>query len=135
MISLPPSIRVLIHCIICKRHLRCDGVWCTRCPGYLHVSFSRLTTGNDYYCQGISCKKSSAEKKATEDQTAVPNYLSDLRFWASQTDKTRKLIEVYNEVIHLKPVFLILGKDKAGYNFVKQLNKLLQSLADGTSLV
>ena len=36
------------HCITCKRHLRGGGVWCTRGPGYLHVSCSGVRTGKGF---------------------------------------------------------------------------------------
>ena len=45
-------------------------------------------------------------------------------------DKTRKLFEIYNANVNRKPVFSFPGKNKAGYEFVNQLNILLQPMVD-----
>ena len=45
-------------------------------------------------------------------------------------DKTRKVSEKHIDVVHWKPVFFILGKNKAGHLFANQLSILLQLLAD-----
>ena len=85
-----------------------------------------LTTGKDYY-QELCWKKNSAENWSPEKQLAVPIDLSEPWFWASLTDKTRKLIGVYNDVVHWRPVFFSLGRKKEGYEWVNQLNKLMQN--------
>ena len=85
------------------------------------------------YYQGFRWEK-LCWKSSPGSQTPVPNDLSDPIFSASQTDeKTRKLFEVYNEVVYWKPVFFILGKNTAGYEIFNQLNILLQPLAIGKS--
>ena len=115
-------------CIISERRLLGGGVWCTRCPGYPLVSFTGLEYGKEYY-QGFSGKKTSAENPASDDQSAVPSDFSDPCFCVSPTDnKTRKLFEVSNEVVHWKPVFFIPGKNKAADSFVSRLNILPQVL-------
>ena len=84
-----------------------------------------MTGKNDYH--GFGCKNCSAENQATEDQAAVPNDFSDPCFWASLTeDKTRNMFEEQNKIVHWKPVFFTLGKNKSKYEFVNQFNILLQ---------
>ena len=42
-------------------------------------------------------------------------------------ETTRK---IYTEVVHWKPVFMILSKNKVGYNFIETLNRTLNSLIE-----
>ena len=38
--------------------------------------------------------------------------------------------KIYTEVVHWKPVFMILSKNKVGYNFIETLNRTLNSLIE-----
>ena len=79
------------------------------------------------YYQGFSCMECSAENQAREDQTAVPNDISDPCFWASLRRQNKEIVRSILEARRHS------RQKKAGYEFVNQLNILPQPLADGTS--
>ena len=90
------------------------------------TSWSRLTIDKLYY-EDSCCKQCSGEKQTTNDQTAVPK---DPRFWTSPGDKT-EVATFLPWSCTLEAVFFSLkwAKNEAEYEFVIQLNTILQQLA------
>ena len=66
-----------------------------------------------------------------ESSTIEPRAIQDP--WSNpcpeHIETTRKL---YTEVVHWKPVFMILSKNKVSYNFIETLNRTLNSLIENT---
>ena len=64
-----------------------------------------------------------------ESSTIEPRTIQDP--WSNPCpeliETTRK---IYTEVVHWKPVFMILSKIKVGYNFIETLNRTLNSLIE-----
>ena len=64
-----------------------------------------------------------------ESSTIEPRKIQDP--WSNPCpeliETTRK---IYTEVVHWKPVFMILAKNKVGYNFIETLNRTLNSLIE-----
>ena len=114
-------------CKICSRHLKGHGIWCELCPGYVHVCCSGLASSKDYY-EGFACKKCES-KNAPEPRIAEPLPNTETSS-ENNLDTTNVLKQIYEEVVHWKPEFIILGKNKAGFQFVETMNSLLQQLAE-----
>ena len=56
----------------------------------------------------------------------TPDSLTATDFWSNlTTGKKETLKNVYREIVHWKPVFFILSKNKVGYRFVESLSVAL----------
>ena len=147
------------HCLICKSSLRGGGVWCFTCPGCMHVKCSGLARSSDHYddfsCHRCTTQFHSANDKhecnppalatttlpqmhpstaphsqnSGESSTIEPRSIQDP--WSNPCpeliETTRK---IYTEVVHWKPIFMILSKNKVGYNFIETLKRTLNSLIE-----
>ena len=135
------------HCSICTNHLRNHGIWCTIC-GYIHVKCSGLPSRKDWFSDFVCprCVASTGiEQSRTEsppDHAALSNptphvtqatvsqtppeepSVSD--FWTKVSPEVAtQFRNFYNEIVHWRPCFQQLTKNKTGHKFVETLDCLL----------
>ena len=68
-------------------------------------------------------------KNSKESSTIEPVTTQDL--WSNHSpDFIEFIMKIYSKVVHWKPVFMILSKNKVGYNFIETLNRTLYSLIE-----
>ena len=64
-----------------------------------------------------------------ESPTIEPRTIQDP--WSNPCPELKETTgKIYAEVVHWKPVFMILSKNKVGYNFIENLNRSLNSLIE-----
>ena len=68
----------------------------------------------------------SSPDTTTEEQVTAQD------FWRNIQEKRHILKRVYEQVVHWKPVFFILSKNKVGFSFVESLNSLLSPIANNS---
>ena len=144
------------HCSICQTHLRSRGVWCAIC-GYVHTKCSGLSAAKDWSkdftcvrCRGTHPSE-AANSPAVEplNSTSHPSTATHQRqhltdelneelsvdgFWAKVTPEIANQIkDFYNQVVHWKPLFITLPKNKTGHKFVETMDRILAAIAEKQS--
>ena len=128
---------VQTHCSKCSGHLRGGGVWCFSCGTYMHVRCSGLSNAREHHdafvCQTCTAERqdaaSASQEIATTNSTATS---SPGDFWANFTEQKKNLLKsIHAEVVHWKPVFFLITRNKTGFKFVDVMNTVLSgSLGD-----
>ena len=123
------------HCSVCQRHLRGGGVWCGTC-GYVHIKCGGLQSKKDYR-DGFICTRCSIPLEPTEiTETSKAQSIRNTdpqSFWSQVSlEKAQLLASYYDEVVHWKPRFFSLRKNKVGHNFVKTLSVIITAFVDKT---
>ena len=107
------------HCSKCSIHFRGAGIWCYGCGTYMHIKCSGLSTKNDHHPNFI-CKHCSEPARIDPQETAkhystpsIETPLEPCDFWEnSQDEQIETLRKTYNEVVHMKPIFITISKIK-----------------------
>ena len=69
--------------------------------------------------------KNLANASSNETITATPDP------WSNPTpEKNYKIKTIYSQVVHQKTVFMILAKNRIGFNFIETLKRTLNSLTE-----
>ena len=141
------------QCIICNNHLRGRGIWCTTCAAYMHVKSSGLNRASDHdenfsciCCTSLITDNTTTDIQAhptqpqhapsTNDQNpAIANSIEIITAtpdpWSNPTTGLKdKIRTIYSQVVHWKPVFMILAENRIGFNFIETLNRTLNSLIE-----
>ena len=136
------------HCSICNNHLRNHGIWCTIC-GYIHLKCSGLSTEKDWFSNFVCPRCHQPDNTGrTEPLNHVPSPQPDTQasssneptpdppvneFWRKiDSELTIKIKNFYSEVVHWKPCFQTVTKNKTGHKFVETLDCLLRPIAENT---
>ena len=124
------------HCSKCNGHLRGGGVLCNEC-GYIHIRCSCLASGRDHYA-GFICQTCNLAAAPQDDTNTPPaatpqaNPLTTVEinrndpdtspnvtpptpadFWTKITPTHTDFIKkCYSEIVHWKPQFVTLSKNK-----------------------
>ena len=148
------------HCSICHTHLRNRGVWCAVC-GYVHTKCSGLSATKNWSKDFVCVRCSGPEASPTAEPSVVniqsqanepeldigitPGDQQRLRsqldgeptadsFWTNITpEKVSQIRYFYNQVVHWKPQFITLPKNKTGHKFIETMNCLMTPLAENSS--
>ena len=138
--------------IICNIHLCGRGIWSKTCAACTHVKCSGLNRGSDHgevfgyiRCTSLTTDNTTTdiqEELPTQPQRALSTNDQNLAIKNSNEIVTAtpvhcsfptpelkgKIRTNYNQVVHWKPVFMILGKNTVVFNFIETLNRALNSL-------
>ena len=142
------------HCKKCNGHLKGGRVWCNEC-GYLLIRCSSLASGRDYYPGFISqtCNPAAAPQDDTNPPPAVTPQVAPLTtaetnqndsdtspnvtpptpgdFWRKITSTHTNFIKYcYSEIVHWKPQFVTLSKNKTGHCFIESLSIIFNEVAE-----
>ena len=115
------------HCFICTKHLHGGGVYCYECEKYMHVKCSGLARSKDHV-PGFVCINCHNKTAKANPSTPLIDQLTPMPedIWQHLNHQHYPSIErIYLKIVHWKPVFFILPKNKNGYKFVDILNTLL----------
>ena len=130
------------HCIISNNYLHGCGIWCTICAVYMHVISSGLNRGSDHddnfsciRCTSLITYNTSTDIQfpSTQRQQALrPNNQNPAMAnsneivittpypWSNPTpDLIDKMRTIYSQVVHWKPIFMILSKTELGSTLKK----------------
>ena len=136
-----------LWCFTCPgyMHVKCSGLArstdhnddfsCHRCTSQFHSANDKhecnpptlaTTTLSQMHPHPSTAPHS---QNSGESSTIEPRTIQDP--WSNPCpeliETTRK---IYTEVVHWKPVFMILSKNEVGYNFIETLNRTLNSLIE-----
>ena len=96
------------HCSKCSIHLRGGGIWCYGCGTYMHIKCSGLSTKNDHH----------------------PNFIC--KHCSQPDEQIETLRKIYNKIVHWKPIFFTISKNKVGFKIADVMNIILtRTLEDG----
>ena len=142
------------NCIIYNNPLRVRrGIWFTTCEANLHVKCSDLNraSDNDENFSCIRCTSLITDNTTTDIQVlpaqsqrapltndqnpAIGNSNETVTAtpepWLNPTPELKqKLRTIYSQVVHWKLVFMFLARNRIGFNFIKTLNRTINSLIE-----
>ena len=77
--------------------------------------------------QTIQVTPNQTTSSPTENTEATPE-----DFWKNIHPKRALLKEIYNQIVHWRPIFFILSKNKVGFTYIESMNNLLAPLANNS---
>ena len=123
-------------CSKCSIHLRGGGVWCYGCGTYMHIKCSGLSTKNDHHPNFICKHCSQPAKIDPQEHDPTPSIETPPEpcdFWKNFKDEQiETLRKIYNEIVHWKPIFFTISKNKVGFQIADVMNIIFtRTLEDG----
>ena len=115
------------NCSVCQKRLNKNGIWCGLC-GYVHVKCSGLKCRKDWTREFVCTHcvpTSTTTSPSPEENNLTPQAPVEPKpenFWSIiNAENVKQLQSIYREVVHWRPRFFNLRKNKTCHSFVDTL--------------